>query len=116
MGPTLDQVTCARLPLAELAVLAPLRRDGGIRVLLTADRAWVRWESGDDPVLRRVVPVRGVELYAERDGLWYRPGHALPAFGIPSERSESWRALDRVLVPAPVEVVPPTGPRPRPAR
>ncbi len=53
MCSTLDRVTCASLPLGALGVLADLRRETGIRVLVREDRAWIRWPSGDDRVLLR---------------------------------------------------------------
>src|SRR4051794_34003222 len=68
MPVSLDQVCCASLPLAALPALADLRRDPDIRVAVVGARAWVRWEAGDESVLRRVLPLRGVELFAQHEG------------------------------------------------
>ena len=48
-------------------------------------RVWLRWEPGRDEVLHRLLPIEGIELFARRDNLWYRPGRSLPAFTIPPE-------------------------------
>lgn len=108
MGPTLEQVCCASLPATALAVLADLRRSGGIRVTLAGERAWVRWRVESDAVLERVFPVPGVELFERRDGRWYRPGHHLPAFDVPLRDDDEGQALGSVLVPDRI-VAPPPG-------
>jgi hypothetical protein len=42
-----------------------------------------------------------VELYVSREGLWYRYGRHLPAFGLlPTAEGQ---ALDRVIIPAPAQ-------------
>jgi hypothetical protein len=48
-----------------------------------------------------VLPIDGVELFARRDGLWYRAGEALPTFTVPE--SEAARALAVALIPAPAQ-------------
>jgi hypothetical protein len=95
--------------MAALSVLADLRREEGIVVTVQDERAWVRWEPGRALVLERVLPVRGVELYAWRDGHWYRPGDHLPAFGVPEVCEASTVSLGRALVPLPVQVGSPDG-------
>lgn len=101
MSSPLDDVTLASLPADALAALAPLRTHGGIEVATVDGRLWVRWQAGDEEVLRWLLPVSGVELFTQQDGQWYRAGHRLPAFDVPS----AWtgRGLDAVLLPAPVQ-------------
>ena len=104
MPSPLHEVCCASLPAEALAVLAGLRASPGIDVALAGGRAWVRWEAGDEEVLRRLLPVRGVELYVRRDGHWHRFGRHLPALAFP--RALEYRPLHQVLFPAPVLPVP----------
>jgi hypothetical protein len=101
----LHEVCRASLPREALPALAGLRGRPGVEVTLTGERAWVSWTEGDDAVLRRVLPVAGVELYVPRDGRWHRMGHHLPAFDALAA-GES-QPLDRVLFPAPVQPLPP---------
>jgi len=103
MRPELNQVGCASLPRDALATLADLRRAEGIWVTLVGDRAWVRWEPGDDAALRKVLPLPGSELYVRRGKHWYKLGSRLPSFDLPIEQ----RGLDMVplhsaVVPRPV--------------
>lgn len=101
-----EQIECASLPASRLAVLADLRREPGVTVTLWGDRAWVRWDRASAVVLDRVRPIVGAELYARRDGLWYRLGHRLPAFGLPVDNGDGM-PLHRVVSPLPVRPVPP---------
>jgi hypothetical protein len=126
MTAPLHDVCCASLPPESLPALAEVRDLAGIEVALANGRAWVRWEPGDERVLRRVLPVAGVELYARRSDRWYRHGRQLPAFDFPEQAD--YRPLYLALTPAPVRPVPPrppafapaaltlaADPRPRPA-
>ena len=79
----LDALQCASLPAPALAVLADLRREPGVTVTVAGDRAWVRWARNRRRSSAGSCPIAGVELYARRDGLWYRHGHHLPTFGLP---------------------------------
>jgi hypothetical protein len=85
MDEPLDDVCCASLPEESLPVLAGLRAHKGIRVKRVGGLAWVFWTAGDSAVLRRVLPVRGAEVFARSGQFWVRPGHSLPAFGVPDE-------------------------------
>jgi hypothetical protein len=103
----LDSAHCAALPADALAVLADLRREAGVTIAFADGLAWVRWDpSLTGEVLRRVLPVGGVELYALREGLWYPVGRRLPAFGLGVEGAEAL-PLDRALTPRPVKPEPP---------
>lgn len=100
MATQFDEASCASVPAQAIAALAALRTREGIRVLVVNDRLWVWWSPGDDEVVRRVLPLPGVELFARRDGRWYRCGRRLPCSGVPEEREA--RPLSSVLTPAPV--------------
>jgi hypothetical protein len=101
MPAPLYQATCASLPADALAHLAPLRARRDVRVLLHAGRAWVFWPPGTEEVHRRVLSVRGAELFCLRDGTWHQLGQHLPAFGVPSD--EEARTLPSLLNPDLVE-------------
>ncbi len=111
--PDLDAIQCASVPAAALAALADLRREPGVVVTVSGDRAYVRWDSETGEVLRRVLPLAGVELYSRRGGLWYRLGHHLPNFGLPADEGESM-PLHRAVTPTPVRPELPTSSLPRP--
>ncbi len=102
---TLDDVCCACLPAAALPLLAGLRTLPGLRAWPRGDWVWLRWEPGRDEVLRRLLPIEGVELFGERGGLWYRPGRALPVFTVPEETEN--QPLAGLLVPDRWEPEPP---------
>jgi hypothetical protein len=103
MSAPLAEVCCACFPAGELAALAEVRCVSGVRVALAGGRAWLRWQPGDDRVLRRVLPIRGVQLYFLHANRWHRFGHHLPAFDFPIQLE--YRPLDEVLIPAPVEPI-----------
>ena len=111
--PDLDAIQCASLPASALTALADLRREPGVAVTVSGDRAFIRWDSATVEVLCRVLPLAGVELYARRGGLWYRPGHRLPTFGLPADEGESV-PLARAVTPTPVRPELPTHILPRP--
>jgi hypothetical protein len=112
MTSPLHDVGCASLPRDELAALAEVRCEAGVTVALDGKRAWVRWQAGDERVLRLVLPVAGVRLYVERGGHWYRHGRHLPDFTFPEDLE--YRPLAHVLVPAPAAIVRPPVVRPQP--
>jgi hypothetical protein len=96
-------VCCASVPPALLEALAPVRAVPGVRVLQTPERLWVRWE-GDERVLRALMALPGVALYAWRDDVWRRVGARLPAFEVPA--GGDYRPLHDVLFPAPALPLP----------
>lgn len=101
MDTPLDDVCCACLPAAALSRLAPLRAHAGIRGRLAGERVWLWWTAGDAAVVQRILALRGAEVFARRDGRWYRPGRRLPAFEVPVE--DDARPLAHILMPAPVQ-------------
>jgi hypothetical protein len=97
----LADVCCASIPAAALPHLAALRTQAGLRIFPAGDRAWLRWDAGHEEVLRQLLPIEGAELFALRDGLWYRPGQHLPAFHVfPDGEGQP---LARLLNPAPAQ-------------
>jgi hypothetical protein len=107
MSDAFEHVCYARLPAMSLAALADLRREPGIRVTPAGDHAWVRWEAGNEAVLRRLLPIPGVELYGRRDGHWYRPGAHLPSFDVPGEPEGRAFPLARAVTPGPIQATRP---------
>src|SRR5262249_37173877 len=101
-------------------VLADVRCRPGIRVSTTGDRAWVWWGAEcdflEEILVRRIAPLAGVELFSERGGCWYRLGAHLPAFGLHVGDDAQRVSLERVLVPAPFQPEPPSGPLPEAMR
>src|SRR4051794_21351494 len=95
----LDDVCCAAVPEAALALLGDLRTRPGVRVRVEPAGAWLYWEPGDAEVLQRVLGLEGALVFARRGGLWYRPGQHLPSFAVPD--GEGARPLIGVLTPAP---------------
>jgi len=104
MNSVFDQVSYACIPAESLPALVELRCESGIRVALAGERAWVRWEPGNEAVLFRLLAVPGVAFYRFRDGLWYRHGQYLPSFGLPGDMPT--QRLDQILTPAPVRPEP----------
>lgn len=105
MPSPLDDICCARLPVASLAGLAEIRCANGVEVIPDGGACWLRWPGGGDDVLRRVLPLPGVILYVLRDTRWYRFGSRLPADG-PPENAPAQR-LDRLIMPGRVEPIEP---------
>jgi hypothetical protein len=104
MASPLHDVCCASLPRSALPALAEVRCVPGVRAALAGERAWVRWEAGDEQVLGCVLPVAGIILYSARDGLWYRPGCHLPDFAFPA--ALDFRPLAHILTPATIDTLP----------
>jgi hypothetical protein len=95
-----DNITCASLPSEALPLLAPLRCEPGLQVAVAAGRLWLRFEPGNERILRGVLPLHGVVLFACRDGTWRRFNQSLPAFDFPTD--PHFEPLYQVLFPAPV--------------
>jgi MoxR-vWA-beta-propeller ternary system domain bpX2 len=117
-----QDVRCASIPVEDLAVLADLRREAGIRVTLAQGRAWVSWDDGPGAevmqrmLVGRLLPLPDVEIFARRDGRWYRPGQYLPAFDLPIGDGSQGTSLDRVILPRPLTMQQPGGDAPLPVR
>jgi MoxR-vWA-beta-propeller ternary system protein len=94
----LDHCRAARLPVAGLAALAPLRAGGGVQVI-AGDPAWVTWDGARPDVVAAVLAVPGAELFEPRDGRWVRRGDRLPDFDMPPMGDPV--SLDRAVIPAP---------------
>ena len=100
MAELLDDVCCASIPAESLPALAGLRARRGVRVKWDNGLAWVFWTAGDAAVLRRVASVRRAAVFARSGAFWVRPGHSLPAFGVPDETET--KTLAEALFPEPV--------------
>jgi hypothetical protein len=104
-------VRCACIPARDLPVLAELRGRAEIRVMITGERAWVWWgpESSlqEEILVRRILPLSGVELFTQRGGRWYRLAEHMPAFDVPKWDVSTGIPLERLIVPAPVGSEPP---------
>ena len=98
-------MTAARLPADGLAHLAPLRNRADVRVHLERDVAWVTWPAGRPEVSRCLMPARGVEFFALREGAWFRFGSRVPTNDAPPAGAGA--AVAAVLVPAAFDVLPP---------
>src|SRR5579884_2293427 len=83
MSTPLAHACCARLPLRGLPALGALRARPGLRVRRTEEALWVFWPAGDESTARHLQTLDGAELFCLEGDLWYRPGAALPTFGIP---------------------------------
>jgi MoxR-vWA-beta-propeller ternary system domain bpX2 len=120
MTSTWQDVRCASIPESELRVLADLRREGGIRVTIARGRAWVCWDDGPDAeatrrnLVERLLPLAGVEIFSRSGRAWRRPGECLPAFSLPVVEGPDGDRLDRLILPEPLEIVPPDADPPRP--
>jgi hypothetical protein len=101
MTVSLAETCCARLGAAALSRLAPLRACPELRVLLRGDEAWLYWPAGDAELARTLLALDGAELFAWREGQWFRPGRHLPCFEVPP--GDEARPLWSVLSPAPFE-------------
>jgi MoxR-vWA-beta-propeller ternary system domain bpX2 len=122
MTPRWQDVRCASIPVEDLWVLADLRGEPAVRVTIAGERAWVCWDDGPKSevtrkiLLGRLLPLAGVEIFAPRDGRWYRPGEALPAFDVPIGEGTGESALDRLILPEPLVASRPEGEPPEPVR
>jgi MoxR-vWA-beta-propeller ternary system domain bpX2 len=114
MNSAFDHVSYACIPAESLPVLAELRGESGIHVALAGERAWVRWEPGNEAVLFRLLAVPGVAFYRFRGGRWYRHDQCLPSFDLTGDLPT--QRLDQVLTPAPLRPEPCTLPPLQPTR
>jgi MoxR-vWA-beta-propeller ternary system domain bpX2 len=101
MDSPLADICCACLPATALCQLASLRAHAGIRARVVGEWVWLWWTAGESFVLQRILALQGAEVFARRDGLWYRPGQHVPAFEVPVEKEA--RPFAHLLTPAPVQ-------------
>jgi hypothetical protein len=101
MSSPLDEICCARIPLAALAGLAEVRCAPDVEAILDGDVCWLRWSAGNVDVLRHVLPLPGVVLYVQRKDNWHLYGSRLPTDGPPAGPATR---LDRVILPDRIEL------------
>src|SRR5205823_400544 len=65
--------------------------------------AFIRWEAGNEQVLRAVLPIHGAVLFGFQDGHWHSLGQSLPAFDFPANLD--YQPLAHVLFPAQVQPI-----------
>jgi hypothetical protein len=97
-----SSVVAARLPVAELSVLAPLRDRMDIRIHLESDRAWVCWKSSGSEVISRLLAAAGVEFFSSRNDAWFPFASRLPTAQRPP--AGEGMGLANVLVPGRFQV------------
>jgi hypothetical protein len=114
MPDPLADVCLARISAAALPLLAAVRTAPNVQAWRERDAVWLHWDAGDDTILRCLLPIAGVELFARRGDHWYRPGHSLPSFDVPDPIEG--QALARVVIPAPLKHVVSTAGTPLPVR
>ncbi|MBL8792503.1 MAG: hypothetical protein JNM56_01220 [Planctomycetia bacterium] len=111
MTVSLHEVCCARLARTHLAALASARCADDVTALPDGNDLWLHWRAGDEAMLRLVLPLPGVALFAQRAGRWYPLGSRLPVQGPPAGTGQR---LDQFIVPAPARPVPADVPTLRP--
>jgi hypothetical protein len=114
MPDPLADVCLARISAAALPLLAAVRTAPGVRAWRERDSVWLHWDAGDDTIVRCLLPIAGVELFARRGDHWFRPGHSLPSFDVPDPIEG--QALSWLVIPASLKQVATTAPTPLPVR
>ena len=105
----LEAARAARLPVAGLAALAPLRGAAGVSVVEAGASAWVTWEPKQTPaVSSALLPVAGATFYRPDGDAWVPVGRHLPDFDVPL--AGPTRAVEAAVLPASADVTP-TPPR-----
>jgi hypothetical protein len=95
MDSSLLEISCASFPWHELPALGPARSLAHVEVVRIGDRAWVRWEPGNELVLERILPLPGADFFVLHGPHWHRFGCHLPAFDVPA--SADYQPLHQVL-------------------
>jgi len=113
MDSTLSEISCASFPWSDLPALGPARALSHVEVARIDDRAWVRWQPGNELVLERILPLPDARFYVLRDQYWYRFSYHLPAFDVPF--AVDYQPLHRVLILRLFEAEAPPGSKCEPA-
>lgn len=106
MPGVLHNATLADLPANSLPLLGPWRGAPGVRVLLAAGRAWVRWEVADPSIVQALLPAPEVRFYERRDERWFACGSRLPVHDLPEGE---FAPLGTMLLPGRVHIAPAPG-------
>lgn len=113
MPSALDEIGCARIPRESLDAVAALRCTSGIEVIEDGAHCWLRWEPGNDDVLRQVLPLPGVSLFVRRGLHWHPHDSRLPGAGPPDRDA---RPLDGLLAPDRIQPIAADTKKPEPVR
>lgn len=113
MPSPLDEVCCARIPRESLGALAALRCATGIEVIEDDAHCWLRWEPGNDDVLRQVLPVPGVSLFVRHGLRWHPHSSRLPVAGPPNRDA---RPLAGLIAPERIQPIVAATEKPEPVR
>ena len=100
-----DAVTEARIPVADLVCLAPLRTRSDIRVRMAHGIAWLNWTTSRAEAIRELLPRVGAEFFTTVKGQRYRLGSRLPSGEAPPDGEA--RPLATVLMPSPATLAEP---------
>ncbi len=100
-----ETVAEARVPLADLPRLAPLRDRRDIRVRVADGVAWVRWTASRAEAVRALLPLAEAVFFRLEHAVRYRFGNRLPTGETPPTGEE--RRLSSVLFPRAVQPTPP---------
>jgi hypothetical protein len=103
------EVVAARIPLACLDALGPVRHVDGVRIHPNGETVWICWPASRAEIVRCLLPVPGVVLFQRRHGEWFKFGNRLPATDVPPDGDGV--PLNAMLVPAKFgAAAPPTAP------
>jgi hypothetical protein len=104
---SLAEVSCASFSWSHVPALAPVRNLPDVTLARIGDRAWVRWQAGNERILEQVLSLPGVILFLHRDSHWCRFGCQLPAFDVPLPAD--YQPLHQVLIPDSFQTEKPPG-------
>jgi hypothetical protein len=100
----LAQIGAARFSIDYLSMLSAFRDMRSIKILVDRDVTWACWPPGLESVLECVMIIPGCELFEQRDHVWYRLLHRVPAFDFPTSFDEA-KTIDQVIVPANLDAI-----------
>lgn len=104
ISPLLDKCRAARVSQSGLAELAALRRVSGVRIVESAESAWIIWDGEMPSIVRALQAAPGVAFYAHDQGNWRTIDASLPDFTVPHDEksmSLAQAVLPDFLAPAP---------------
>jgi hypothetical protein len=94
---SLAEISCATFSWSHVPALGPVRNLPGLTLARIGDRAWIRWQAGNEHILEQVLSLPGVILFSHHDSHWRRFGCQLPAFDVPE--TADYQSLHQMLTP-----------------